>query len=82
MSKENEVDRPDDKTFLITVNGRQRRVERDELSFDNLVESRFRRSGQGAADRVHDHVPGGWRQNSRRRARRRASAEGAGWNDS
>ncbi len=37
MSKENQVDRPDDKTFLITVNGRQRPVEREELSFDELV---------------------------------------------
>ena len=41
MSKENEVDRRDDKTFLITVNGRQRRVERDELSFDDLVDLAF-----------------------------------------
>ena len=41
MSTENQVDRPDHKTFLITVNGRQRRVERDELSFDNLVDLAF-----------------------------------------
>ena len=38
MSKENQADRPDDKTFLITVNGRQRRVESEELSFDELVD--------------------------------------------
>ena len=41
MSKENQVDRPDDKTFSITVNGRQRQVERDELSFDELVDLAF-----------------------------------------
>ena len=41
MSEENQVDRPDDKTFLITVNGRQRRVAREELSFDELVELAF-----------------------------------------
>ena len=41
MSKENQVDRTDDKTFLITVNGRQRQVERDELSFDELVDLAF-----------------------------------------
>ena len=38
MSKENQADRPDDKTFLITVNGRQRRVESEELSFAELVD--------------------------------------------
>ena len=41
MSNENQLDRPDDKTFLITVNGRQRQVERDELSFDELVDLAF-----------------------------------------
>ena len=41
MSRENQLDRPDDKTFLITVNGRQRQVERDELSFDELVDLAF-----------------------------------------
>ena len=38
MAKDNQQERPDDKGFLITVNGRQRRVERDELSFDELVD--------------------------------------------
>ena len=41
MSEENQVGRPDDKAFLITVNGRQRRVEREELSFDELVDLAF-----------------------------------------
>ena len=41
MSKENPLDRLDDKTFLITVNGRQKQVERDELSFDELVDLAF-----------------------------------------
>ena len=41
MSKENQLDRPNDKMFLITVNGRQRQVERDELSFDELVDLAF-----------------------------------------
>ena len=41
MSKDNQADRPDDKTFLITVNGRQRRVEDEELSFDDLVDLAF-----------------------------------------
>ena len=41
MSEEDQVDRRDDKTFLITVNGRQRPVERDELSFDDLVDLAF-----------------------------------------
>lgn len=31
----------DDKTVLITVNGRQKRVETDELSFDQLVDLAF-----------------------------------------
>ena len=38
MNKENQVDRPDDKTFSIIVNGQPRQVERDELSFDELVD--------------------------------------------
>ena len=38
MSKGNQPDRPDDKMFLITINGRQRQVEREELSFDELVD--------------------------------------------
>ena len=41
MSKENQLDRPNNKMFLITVNGRQRQVERDELSFDELVDIAF-----------------------------------------
>ena len=41
MSKENQVDRPDDKTFAIIVNGRPTEVERDELSFDELVDLAF-----------------------------------------
>ena len=41
MDKDNQPERPDDKTHLITVNGRQRRVERDELSFDELVDLAF-----------------------------------------
>ena len=41
MSKENQLDRPNNKMFLITVNGRQKQVERDELSFDELVDIAF-----------------------------------------
>ena len=41
MSEEKLGGRPDDKTFSITVNGRQREVEREELSFDELVELAF-----------------------------------------
>ena len=41
MSKENQVDRPDDKTFSIIVNGRPTEVERDELSFDELADLAF-----------------------------------------
>ena len=41
MSKENQLDRPNNKMFLITVNGRQRQVERDELTFDELVDIAF-----------------------------------------
>ena len=41
MSKEDQKDRPDDKTFSITVNGRQRSVNHDELTFDELVELAF-----------------------------------------
>ena len=41
MSKDNQLARPDDKSFLITVNGRQRQVESDELSFDELVDLAF-----------------------------------------
>ena len=45
--KENQVDRPDDKTFAITVNGRQRQVEHDEVSFDNLVDLAFNDPARG-----------------------------------
>ena len=48
MSRENQLDRPDDKTFLITVNGRQRQVERDELSFDELVDLAFDDPARGS----------------------------------
>ena len=41
MSKENQVNQPDDKTFSIIVNGRPSQVERDELSFDELVDLAF-----------------------------------------
>ena len=41
MSEENQLDQPNNKMFLITVNGRQRQVERDELSFDELVDIAF-----------------------------------------
>ena len=41
MSKQNQVDGPDDKTFSIIVNGRPTEVERDELSFDELVDLAF-----------------------------------------
>ena len=47
MSKDNRLDQPDDKTFLITVNGRQKQVERDELSFDELVDLAFDDSARG-----------------------------------
>ena len=48
MSNETRVDRPDDKTFSITVNGRQRQVERDELSFDELVALAFDDPARGS----------------------------------
>ena len=38
MSENNQVDRPDDKTFSIVVNGRQTQVELEEWSFDQLVD--------------------------------------------
>ena len=47
MSNDNQVDRPDDKTFSITVNGRQRQVEHDELSFDDLVDLAFSDPARG-----------------------------------
>ena len=47
MSKEDQVDRPDDKTFSIIVNGRPMQVERDELSFDELVDLAFDEPARG-----------------------------------
>lgn len=43
MKKNENVDRPDDKTFSIIINGRSTAVpvERDELSFDELVDLAF-----------------------------------------
>ena len=41
MSEKNQIDKPDDKTFSITVNGREKRVEHDEVSFDELVDLAF-----------------------------------------
>lgn len=41
MSKDKPVDRPDDKTFSIVVNGRGTQVEREEWSFDQLVDLAF-----------------------------------------
>ena len=38
---EKQIDQLDDKTFSITVNGREKRVEHDELSFDELVDLAF-----------------------------------------
>ena len=60
------VGRPDDKVFSIVVNGRQRNVESEELTFDELVDLGFRRIGEGAADRVHDNVQGGRRPDNGR----------------
>ena len=49
MNKENQIDRPDDKTFSITVNGRLKPVPvgRDELSFDELVNLAFEDPARG-----------------------------------
>jgi hypothetical protein len=47
VSKDNQIDRPGDKAFLITVNGRQRRVEDEELSFDDLVDLAFEDPARG-----------------------------------
>ena len=41
MSKANQADWPGEKTFSIIVNGRPTEVERDELSFDELVDLAF-----------------------------------------
>ena len=41
MSEDKQTGRPDDKTFSITVNGRPKEVEHEELSFDELVDLAF-----------------------------------------
>ena len=41
MSEGNQVDQLEDKTFDIIVNGRPTEVEREELSFDELVDLAF-----------------------------------------
>ena len=41
MSEDKPGQGPDDKALTITVNGRQRQVESDELSFDELVNLAF-----------------------------------------
>ena len=41
MNEKDQISKPDDKTFSITVNGREKRVEHDELSFDELVDLAF-----------------------------------------
>ena len=41
MSKGNQVDQLEDKAFDIIVNGRPTEVEREELSFDELVDLAF-----------------------------------------
>lgn len=49
MKENDKVDRPDDKTFLIIINGRPTPVprERDELSFDELVDLAFEDPARG-----------------------------------
>lgn len=49
MKKNDKVDRPDDKTFSIIINGRPTPVprERDELSFDELVDLAFEDPARG-----------------------------------
>ena len=41
MSVDKPIQEPDDKTLTIVVNGRQRQVESEELSFDELVDLAF-----------------------------------------
>ena len=38
MSEDKPAERPDDKRYSIIVNGRQRQVESEELTFDDLVD--------------------------------------------
>ena len=47
MSEDKPVGRPDDKVFSIVVNGRQRDVENEELTFDELVDLAFDDSARG-----------------------------------
>ena len=49
MKENDKVDRPDDKTFTIIINGRPTPVprERDELSFDELVDLAFADPARG-----------------------------------
>ena len=47
MSTDTQVDRPDDKKVSITVNGRQRLVEHDEVAFDELVDLAFNDPARG-----------------------------------
>ena len=49
MKENDKVDRPDDKTFTIIINGRPTPVprERDELSFDELVDLAFEDPARG-----------------------------------
>ena len=41
MNKKNQLDPLRDNTFSIAINGRRRKVEREELSFDDLVSLAF-----------------------------------------
>lgn len=41
MSEDKPEQRPDDKKYSIIINGRQRQVESEELSFDELVDLAF-----------------------------------------
>ncbi len=41
MNEDKPEGRPEDKRFSITINGRQREVEREELTFDELVDLAF-----------------------------------------
>lgn len=47
MNKETQTNRPEDKAFSIIVNGRARDVEREEWSFDELVDLAFEDPARG-----------------------------------
>lgn len=47
MSEDKPEQRPDDKKYSITINGRQRQVESEELSFDELVDLAFNDPARG-----------------------------------